>query len=220
MNSPRQSAVAIAASATDDEAALLDNLTINAPEAAKARWKPAKRRAIVYSVIVLLLFCSIAAISLPPRPAPRETWIISSDGRTASVTGRASQPLWKKLNPVWWFLNDDEPDPPDWQLPGKPFIIRQLSWYLRNPLQNFGKYVLGVADRNYTVVGTAPVYAAIWSDVDSVKTGWKVSMIRINGLDLPFVSYENEYLIWYAGWQWSGFLGFKFNFKKSPIQIW
>ena len=91
---------------------------------------------------------------------------------------------------------------------------------MRNPLQNFGKYVLGVGDRNYAVVGTKPVYATIWSDVDPVKTGWKVSTIRVDGLRLPFVSYENEYLIWYAGWQWSGFFGFKFNIKKSPTQFW
>jgi hypothetical protein len=96
------------------------------------------------------------------------------------------------LNPVWWFLNDDEPDPPDWQLPGKPFVIRQLSWYLRNPLHNFGKYVLGVTDRNYTVVGAAPVYATTWSDVDPAKTGWKVSTIYIDELRHPFVSYEND----------------------------
>jgi hypothetical protein len=168
----------------------------------------------------LLLFFSIVTISVPARPVSREAWIISPDGRTASVTGRVRQPIWKKLNPVWWFLNDDEPDPPDWQLPGKPYIIRQLSWYVRNPLQNFGKYVLGVGDRNYAVVGTKPVYATIWSDVDPVKTGWKVSTIRVDGLRLPFVSYENEYLIWYAGWQWSGFFGFKFNIKKSPTQFW
>ena len=170
--------------------------------------------------MALLLFCSVVTISVPPRPVAGETWIISPDGRTASVTGRVPQPIWKKLNPVWWFLNDDEPDPPDWQLPGKPFIIRQFSWYLRNPLQNFGKYVLGVGDRNYTVVGTAPVYATFWSDIDPAKTGWKISTIRFDGLRLPFVSYEDEYLIWYAGWQWSGFFGFKFYIKNSPIQFW
>jgi len=128
--------------------------------------------------------------------------------------------MWKKLNPVWWFLNDDEPDPPEWQLPGKPFVLRQLSWYLRNPLHNFGKYVLGVRDRNYTVVGAAPVYATIWSDIDPVKTGWKASTIYIDGLRLPFVSYEDDCVIWYAGWQWSGFFGFKFNIKKSILDFW
>jgi hypothetical protein len=168
----------------------------------------------------LLLFYSIVTISLPVRPTPTETWVVSPDGQTASVTGRVRQPIWIKLNPVWWFLNDDEPDPPEWQLPGKPFVLRQLSWYLRNPLHNFGKYVLGVRDRNYTVVGAAPVYATIWSDVDPAKTGWKVSTIYLDGLRLPFVSYENDSVIWYAGWQWSGFFGFKLNIKKSILNFW
>jgi hypothetical protein len=136
------------------------------------------------------------------------------------VSGRLAQPIWKKLNPVWWFLNDDEPDPPSWQLPGKPYLVRQLSWYARNPLHNFGKYVLGVCDRNYTVTGTAPVYVTVWSDIDPSNTGWKASTIRIGWVRLPFVAYENEYVIWYAGWQWSGFFGLKLNIKNSPIQFW
>ena len=154
------------------------------------------------------------------EPSPPGTWAVSADGQTASVTGRVTQPVWKKLNPVWWFLNDDEPDPPDWQLPGKPYLIRQLSWYVRNPLQNFGRYVVGVYDRNYTVVGTAPVYATNWSDVHPDKTGWKVSTIHAGLLRLPYVSYESDQVLWYAGWQWSGFFGFKFNIKKSAFQVW
>jgi hypothetical protein len=169
---------------------------------------------------LLLSFLIAAYVVAPSRPVPLETWTISADGQTASVTGRLKQPIWKKFNPVWWLLNDEEPDPPDWQLPGKPYLIRQLSWYLRNPFQNFGKYVFGVCDRNYTVIGTAPVYATSWSEVDPSKTGWKVSTIRVGALRLPFVSYENEYVIWYAGWQWSGFFGFKLNIKNSPIQFW
>jgi hypothetical protein len=106
-------------------------------------------------LIVLLLWCMVASCLVPERISG-ETWVISADLQAASVSGRIEQPIWTKLNPVWWFLNDDEPDPPDWQLPGKPYLIRQLSWYARNPLQNFGNYVLGVHDRNYTVVGTAP----------------------------------------------------------------
>jgi hypothetical protein len=173
-------------------------------------------------LIPLLFFFSVGASLGPARPLLPESWSISPDGRTASVTGRIQEPIWKKLNPVWWFLNDDEPDPPDWQLPGKPYLVRQLSWYARNPFPNFGKYVLGVYDRNYTVVGTAPVYATTWSDndIDPNKTGWKVSTIHVWGLRLPFVAYENEHVIWYAGWQWSGFFGFKFNIKNSQIQFW
>jgi hypothetical protein len=168
----------------------------------------------------LLVLFAIAACFSPGRPSPREIWAVSGDGQTASVTGRVEQPIYKKLNPIWWFLNDDEPDPPDWHLSGKPYLVRQLSWYKRNPLQNFGKYVVGVRDRNFTVVSTAPVYATNWSDVDPNKTGWKLSTIHLGWLRLPYVSYEDEHLIWYAGWQWSGFFGFKFNIKDSTFQIW
>jgi hypothetical protein len=171
-------------------------------------------------LMLLFLFFSIAAHVTPSRPLPRETWTISSDDRIASVTGRVQQPIWKKVNPVWWFLNEDEPDPPDWQLPGKPYLIRQLSWYVRNPFQNFGKYVFGVSDRNYTVIGAAPVYATSWSEIGPGKSGWKVSTIRVGALRLPFVSYENEHVLWYAGWQWWGFFGFKFNIKSTTIQFW
>jgi hypothetical protein len=174
------------------------------------------RRWVVLSLLVLF---SIAAC-LPSDPLPQGAWVMSADDQIASVSGRVVQPLWKKLNPVWWLLNENEPDPPDWQLPGKPYLIRQLSWYLRNPLQNFGRYVVGVYDRNYTVVGTAPVYATNWSDVDPEKVGWKVSTIHLGRLRLPYVSYEDERLLWYAGWQWSGFFGFKFILKKSRFQIW
>jgi hypothetical protein len=171
-------------------------------------------------LLSLLVLFTIAACLAPAEPTPPGTWVLGADDQTASVSGRVELPIWKKLNPVWWFLNDYEPDPPDWQLPGKPFLIRQLSWYARNPLQNFGRYVIGVHDRNYTVVGTAPVYATNWSDVGPDRTGWKFSRIHIGPLRLPYVSYESEHVLWYAGWQWSGFFGFKLNVKKAAFQIW
>jgi hypothetical protein len=170
--------------------------------------------------LLLLVMWSVLTNLGPERPLSSESWVVSSDGQTGSVTGRVQHSVWKKMSPLWWFLNDDEPDPPEWQLPGKPFFIRQLSWYGRNPLQNFGKYVVGVHDRNYTVVGTAPVYATTWSDFDPSKTGWKFSTIHLGALRLPFIAFENEYVMWYAGWQWWGFFGFKFIFKNSPLQVW
>jgi hypothetical protein len=171
------------------------------------------------SLLLLLLGCTVATWLAPERLAT-ETWAVSPDHQTASVHGRVAHPIWIKFNPVWWLLNDDEPDPPDWQLPGKPYLIRQLSWYARNPLQNFGNYVVGVHDRNYTVIGTAPVYATNWSDFAPNMQGWKTSTIQLGALRLPFVSYENEHILWYAGWQWSGFFGFKFNIKNSAFQLW
>jgi hypothetical protein len=128
--------------------------------------KPEERPPMSKWLLSLPVLCTIAIWLTPEQITPRGTWVASADAQTASVSGRVAQPTWKKLNPVWWFLNDDEPDPPDWQLPGKPYLIRQLSWYARNPLQNFGRYVVGVSDRNYTVVGAAPVMRPIgrtWS---------------------------------------------------------
>src|SRR5262249_2721855 len=77
-------------------------------------------------LLCLFLWCMVA-FNLAPERARRETWIISPDLQTASVSGRVEQSIWNKLTPLWWFLNDDEPDPPFWQLPGKPYLVRQLS---------------------------------------------------------------------------------------------
>ena len=101
---------------------------------------------------------------------------------TITVTGRTRQPLVRKLNLFWWFMNDFEPTPPDWYRPTQP--LRTLFWYLRNPLQNAGRYVLGVADRNYTVTGMWPVLETVWEDVRwsdfphfAPRHGWKLAGI-------------------------------------------
>src|SRR5262249_8531883 len=86
---------------------------------------------------------------------------------TITVTGRTRQPLVRKLNLFWWFMNDFEPTPPDRYRPTQP--LRTLFWYLRNPLQNAGRYVLGVADRNYTVTGMWPVLETVGEDVRVVR---------------------------------------------------
>ena len=63
-------------------------------------------------------------------------------------------------------------------------------------------------------------YATNWSNVAPGGTGWKTSTIHLGWLRLPYVSYESEHVLWYAGWQWSGFFGFKFNVKNSAVQLW
>jgi hypothetical protein len=138
---------------------------------------------------------------------------------TLHVTGRTRRPLRKKLSPLWWLMNDAEPWPPDWYLPQRLPPLRVLSWYLRNPLQNFGNYVLGVCDRNFTVRGTAPVMMVMWDDAVPPRTGWKWSVIRLGVLRLPFISYSGR-VLFYAGWQPNGFFGFKLNLKDSPLQLW
>lgn len=131
------------------------------------------------------------------------------------VSGRTSQPWYKKLNPLWWFGNHDEPNPPKWYMPDKTEGIRYLMWYLRNPLVNFNDYVIGVNDKNYTVFGTG---ANVPVAADEDKEGWRWSVIEDGILLLPFVSYTGKTVLWYIGWKWEGDFGIKFNIRNSPIQ--
>lgn len=147
-----------------------------------------------------------------------ETWVVSTDQATATVTGRVLQPWSKKINLIWWFGNLNEPWPPDWYLPGQVYWKRTTYWYLRNPLENFSNYVVGVVDRNYTVSGTSPVTLTAWNDLPGGRTGWKYSVIALSWLRLPFVSYTGKYLLFYAGWQYGGFFGLKLNILNSNIQ--
>ena len=155
--------------------------------------------------------------SAPQSPRKRTEKITTIE--TFDVTSRTKAPLWKKLTPVWWFMNDQEPKPPSWYLPRRKALLRVVSWYLRNPLQNFGNYVLGVCDRNFTVYGTAPVMMVMWDDAVPPRKGWKWSVIKLGWLRLPFISYSGR-VVFYAGWQPNGFFGFKFNIKNSAVQFW
>jgi len=120
---------------------------------------------------------------------------------------------------LWWMQNDEEPRPYPGMYPGRPEWQRMVLWYIRNPLQNFGKYVVGVYDRNYTVVGDAPVLATAWNDLPDGRTGFKTTWLELKYVSLPFVSYVGKRVMWYAGWQWWGFFGLKFNILNSKIQV-
>jgi len=138
--------------------------------------------------------------------------------QTMQTTGRTKVALSKKLNPVWWFGNDGEPNPPAWYKPGSSERVRRLFWYLRNPLMNFQDYVIGVADRNYSVYGKAPVDCI--DRIDLGQTGWQWSVIAIGLLRLPFVSYTGKRVLWHVGWYYNGRFQVKFNllgFTQSPV---
>jgi len=134
---------------------------------------------------------------------------------TQEITGRTPVPLSKKLNPIWWFGNDLEQTLAEaaWYMPDAPRWKRRLFWEFRNPLQNFRAVVIGVGDRNYRVTGKVPVLAVQRDDLDPPETGWQWCVIRLGLLLLPFVSYSGPRLVWYAGWQPSGFFGFKLNVR-------
>lgn len=143
---------------------------------------------------------------------------------TVEVTGRLRRPLSKKLNPIWWFLNDDEQrvddGTADWYHPEWPAWRRYFYWnFLRNPLMNFRNYVIGVADRNYKVTGRASAMTIQRDDLTPAEFGWQWSIIRLKWLVLPFVSYSGKRLVLQLGWQPCGYVMVKTNWRKAQWGI-
>jgi hypothetical protein len=162
---------------------------------------------------------------------------------TQSITGRTPKPLSKKLNPIWWLQNDDEQQTADWYKPEWPQWRRDCYWnFLRNPLQNCRCYcgwyafaivaavtllvwppllpialffIGGVQDRNYSVWGRAPVMTVQRNDLQPPERGFQWCVLAVGPLRLPFVSYSGRRVVWYAGWQPSGFFGAKFNLHRA-----
>jgi hypothetical protein len=129
---------------------------------------------------------------------------------TEIVSGRTKKPFLKKINPIWWFQNDDEQNltTAPWFMIDSPQWYRRLRWELRNPLQNFRCYVLGVQDRNYTVTGKVPVMCVQRDDLSPPETG--IQWCRINlMIPLWFISYSGTKRDYQLGWQPSGFFGLK-----------
>jgi hypothetical protein len=171
-----------------------------------------------------VLLCAGACIIQPRTPLPSltetyRTLRMESGVEVVRVEGRQKFPLHKKLNLVWWLLNEYEPMPPDWYHPGQKLWLRLPSWYLRNPFQNAGNYVFGVCDRNFTVRGLVPVMWTTYDDLDPPRMGLKWAVISLGRLRLPFVSYASARFLAYAGWQPNGFFGFKVNLKNAQLQI-
>lgn len=122
----------------------------------------------------------------------------------------ATIPLAKKLNPIWWFGNEEGLDPdyrPDW-----PLWKRRIVWFFRNFMFNFFRFVVGVEDHDLIVTGPVPVFLPVWHEAQPPRTGWKWSVIRAGWLVLPFVSYSGARVVFYVGWLPSGGrLGLKLN---------
>ncbi len=130
--------------------------------------------------------------------------------------GRVRKPLLQKLNPIWWFRNDDEEQLPDWYKPGWPGWLRLAFWNVRNPLQNFRCYVVGVQDRNYSVIGRAPVLTVQRDDLVPPETGFQWALLYAGDLWVPrpFISYSGR-VVFQLGWQPSGFFGLKLNLHRG-----
>jgi hypothetical protein len=100
----------------------------------------------------------------------------------------AIYPLSKKLNPLWWFGNDEAKSTDSF-----------TYLYLRNPLANFRRFVIGVGDRDHFVSGVRPALTNVPSDVGVSGIRWSVIWLGFVPA-LPFVS-------WSILGQWDFYLG-------------
>lgn len=110
----------------------------------------------------------------------------------------------KKVNPVWWVGNIDEPVPPEDYKPNDAH--RSFRYNVRNPFHNFDFYVIGVADRNCVRLGRYP------ADVFNPYDGWNWAASRYKCIWLPFISYKHNDFKFYIGWRERGNFGLKLNF--------
>jgi len=130
-----------------------------------------------------------------------------------TFTGRVREPWYDKVNPIWWFLNDTEQtvDQAPTFYPTYPHWLRWVLWNIRNPIQNFRAFVIGVQDKNYTVTGKVPVLTVQRDDLVPPEKGFQYCYLHGGDLWFPrgFVSYSGTYIDWYFGWQPTGFFGLK-----------
>ncbi len=108
---------------------------------------------------------------------------------------------YQKFNPIWWWGNADDPDPPDWYRPDD--AGRRWKWYSRNPAHNFTFYVIGIGDKEFTRWGAYP------DAVFNPDGGWNWTWSHAEFLPLPFWSYRRGEFQCYFGWRERGNFGIK-----------
>lgn len=158
---------------------------------------------------VAMLFCGVACRSTRTERIPSQTASTLTTTRSADLQPPDS--AFPKWNPIWWFGNVDDPEPPAWYRPGSP--SRRCLWQLRNPLHNFSFYVIGIADKPFTRAGRFP------KAVFAPDNGWNWAVASHECVRLPFISFNDEWGRFYFGWRERGNLGFKVNFGrlKPPV---
>jgi hypothetical protein len=118
-------------------------------------------------------------------------------------------PWYKKINPLWWFGNANDPvdrvnadgSPAHPKIaPGKPLWWRKVVWAFRNPLHNFCFFVIGLSDRRYLIND-----GEIWPN-EGQK--WNIR--------LPFISYRGKKWEWYIGWRNGRNFGLNFTKANTP----
>jgi len=155
--------------------------------------------------IGLLLLCGCSTPA-QPKAATAGPAVVVGEAKTFQNEPKLSVRTIKKWNPVWWFGNADDPEPPEWYQPDDP--SRRRKWLLRNPLHNFTFYVIGVADKPFERVGRHP------KDVFNPEGGWNLATCRHRCWRLPFISYTRGRFATYWGWRERGNFGVKLTFQK------
>jgi hypothetical protein len=142
--------------------------------------------------------------SVMTNAAPLGRW------HTVAIRPRNKHPIstWQKFNPVWWYGNLDDPNPPDWFRPGEK--NRVAKWRGRNPFHNFTFYVIGIADKHHFRSGRFPR-----SIRDPVDGGWNFSATRYKFIWLPFFAYNRGKFDFYFGWRPGGNFGGKINYNAT-----
>ena len=167
-------------------------------------------------IFTYLLSFALGALSAGCRATVR-TNIVKS---TTAIESSATNPRWQrvtvkpkpnqnitlcqKLNPVWWFGNIDDQEPPEKYRADEN--CRLFHWRMRNLGHNFTFYVIGIADKESERVGYYP------ERVFNPSGGWNVAFSRCEFFGLPFISYQKGGLKFYIGWRDRGNFGFKLNF--------
>lgn len=94
------------------------------------------------------------------------------------MAGREQISIGEKLNPLWWMVG-----PNGWTAPeinnGEMYLpdvtnqfLRNFYWFCRNPFMNAVGFVLGVEDKDYLAVGSAPVLLTTLRDATPPQSGW------------------------------------------------
>jgi hypothetical protein len=147
---------------------------------------------------------SSAPLGSPERPVRVAVRIPSQPHRFTTL---------QKLNPIWWFGNADDPEPPADYRPGK--ALRTFYWYCRNPYHNFDHYVIGISDKPFTRSGPYP------NSMQNPHGGWNWAVCRYKWWQLPFVDYQRGRFEFYFGWRTGGNFGIKVNFsqRRKPAKL-
>lgn len=169
---------------------------------------------LVLSSSIMVSCHSIDPKAYPIASGPRASGIASAtaqrDWRSVRIPIRKGSPevrLRDRLDPIWWFGNADEPEPPSWYLPGHR--LRMLKWRFRNSFHNFNDYVIGVADKETVRYEKCP------QSQGGYRRGWNFAVTEYRHLRLPFADYRRGRFEFYLGWRERGNFGAKLNFRQD-----